>query len=348
MRANPRPAPRSATPEVLLLTPRAAGRVLVPTGELEPFQTRFRVRPDEQGGLLVVPRPDEPAKQPEVDLDLACDLVDLAELETFEDLLEPWAGLLQAGEVPLPPPRPLLMVLPYGAFPRAARQVRRWAVSRLRRPLLLAAEPLAWLALHVEALAGQELQTGGAARTVWIPGPPGDPRGLRVRLTREALPRATILGLGPEPKASVPPPETSSLPEVRDPGDLARGVARLAGWLFAAPAPVEMRLLASPQIQICEAHRRDPLAAWQPGEPQEPFLKTLDLRPRTASPTSLHLRAWLGPGRGDSSVLAELRVCGPIRLEIQIRDGQGKLGWSPLDSEEETHQVPFTLPELLA
>lgn len=347
MRANARPASCSAIPEVVLLTPRGAGRVLASTEELEPFPTRLRVRSDEDGGLLVESRPEGPADRLEVDLDLACDLVDLAELEPFEDLLEPWVGRLQAGEVPLPPPRPLLMVLPYGAFPRAARRIRRWAVGRLRRPLLLAAEPLAWLALHVEALAGQAPPAGEAPRTIWLPGPLGDPRGLQVRLTHEALPRATLLGLGPDPQGPLSASAASSPPELRDAG-LARGAARLAGWLFAQPGPVELRLLANPQVQVCEAHRRGPLVAWQPGEPQEPFLKSLDLRPRTASPTSLHLRAWLGPGRGDSSVLAELRVCEPVHLEIRIREGQGNLSWTRMGRDDETHQVPFALPELLA
>ncbi len=335
-------------PEVLLLTPRGAGRVLAPTGELEPFPTRVRVRPDGQGHLAIGPRPDEPAERLELDLDLACDLVELAGLEPFEDLLEPWVGLLQAGELPLPPPRPLLMVLPYGAFPRAARRVRRWAVGRLRRPLLLAAEPLAWLALHVEALAGQAPQPGDAARKVWIPGPSGDPRGLHVRLTREPLPRAALLGLGPDPEASLPPTRTSSPPESRDSLDLARGAARLAGWLFAEPGPVELRMLACPQIQLREAHRSVPLVAWQPGEPQEPFLRSLDLRPRAGRAALLQVQAWLGAGRGDSSILAELPVCEPIRLEIRVWNGKGELGWTPLDREEETRRVPFALPELLA
>lgn len=347
MRANLQPVSGSGIPEVVLLTPCGAGRVLAASGELEPFPTRLRVRSDQDGGLQVEPRSDGPADRLEVDLDLACDLVDLAELEPFEDLLEPWVDLLQAGEVPLPPPRPLLMVLPYGAFPRAARRIRRWAVGRLRRPLLLAAEPLAWLALHVEALAGQAPPAGEGSRTMWLPGPLGDPRGLQVRLTREALPRATLLGLGPDPEAPPSASAASSPPELRDAG-LARGAARLAGWLFARPGPVELRLLACPQLQICEAHRRGPLAAWQLGEPQEPFLKSLDLRLRTAGPTSLQVRAWLGPGRGDSSVLVELPVCEPVRLEIRIQDGQGNLAWTCMGRDEGTHQVPFALPELLA
>ncbi len=333
--------------EIVLLTPRCSGRLQHPEAGLEPFPTRILVRGGVGEGLevsLVDPATPQAVggDRDRLVLDLAADLPDLAALTRLDDLLAVWVPLLAGGERPLPPPRPLLLVLPFGAFPTAARGLRAWAVRRLRRPVLLVSEPLALLAGEVEALAGEAPEQGAACQTVWLPAGPKDPRHLEVQLSRGGTPRAVVVGLRP-----LPPEACARRCPATGPA-LVRGAARVARWLLGEPAATRVRLGLSPRIQVGEPQRREPLASWPLLKPQDPFMHSLELRASGPDPNLVELRAFLGPGRGESSRLAGLQFQGTCRLEIQALWGSGEIRlWSGASRSEPT-RVPFELPELVA
>jgi len=77
-------------------------------------------------------------------------------------------------------------------------------------------------------------------------------------------------------------------------------------------------------------------------------MQSLELRTPGPDPASVELRAWLGPGRGESSTLVGLQFQGSCRLEVQALLGSGEIRlWSGSDPSE-PNRIRFELPELVA
>lgn len=304
------------SPEILLLASGRSARLVDGTEREEPFPARIQVRPRADRsldvGLAEAPEPGA------LGFDLARDLAELAQFRDFEALLEPWVALLAAGPQPLPPPRPLILVLPFAAFPQAARRLRAWADRRLHRPLLLVSEPLALLAANLEALSGAE-------GTLWLP---AGRRELGVKLRHQAQ----VIAFRPAASPGEDP--------------LARGAARLGPWLLGAAAPMALRLSLRPTLALLDADARRPLATFALPAPDRPLLRSLRLDPHPGG--SAELRATLGPGRGDSVALATLPVFRPSRLELEVHGGRGHVRVYEAGPARLTADVDFTLPELVA
>lgn len=301
------------TPEILLLAGGHSSRLVDGTEGEEPFPSRIAVRPKADRSLDV--RLDGAG---DLAFDLSRDLAELAALASFEDLLAPWVPLLAAGSEPLPPPRPLVVVLPFAAFPHAARKLRAWAARHLHRPLLLVAEPLALLAAHLESL-------GGAEGTVWLP---AGRRELGVKLRQDAQ----VIGLRPAPTAG--------------PCPLARGAALLGPWLLGAPAPRRLRVSLRPTLEVVDTDPRRPLASFPLPAPERPLLRSLRLDPDPGG--TGELRAALGPARGDSVALVPLRVFRPSRMELHVHGPRGRVRLYEFLTERLTADVDFPLPDLVA
>lgn len=301
------------TPEILLLAGGHSSRLVDGTEQEEPFPSRLAVRPRADRSLEVTLDGSG-----DLAFDLSRDLAELAALASFEDLLAPWVPLLAAGSEPLPPPRPLVLVLPFAAFPCAARKLRAWAARHLHRPLLLVAEPLALLAAHLESLPAAE-------GTVWLP---AGRRELGVKLRQDAQ----VIGLRPAAAAG--------------PCPLARGAALLGPWLLGAPAPRELHISLRPTLDVVDADPRRPLASFPLPAPDRPLLRSLGLAPDPGGVGEL--RAVLGPGRGDSVALASLRVFRPSRLELQVQGPRGRVRLYEVPAERLTAELDFDLPDLVA